>query len=329
MSAPSKPLTVTTNPPAPTRGTMHAFLLASTGRSFEDFRAHYQQIGAVHPTYFHCNRSTAAIEGKDDPLITEFALVRQVEVYARFDCQSAATLHRILTEPALRQTWLDAMTNAAVQYRYTGINLDWETGRPEDRGRNSAFVADLAARLHAAGKKLAVDVSAKFKDDPEHPRSGIYDYRAIAASADHVFVMAWGIHWATSAPGPTADWPWVQKVVSYVNTLPLRARYIMGAPLYVMDWPNGGGPSNPATAYEWSTAVDIARQHGVTPVYDPVAHEMHYSYTDAGVPHEAWGMNAATVTQRMRLYRANGYQIGVWRLGEEDQALWSDPIVSG
>jgi hypothetical protein len=31
----------------------------------------------------------------------------------------------------------------------------------------------------------------------------------------------------------------------------------------------------------------------------------------------------------MRLYRANGYQIGVWRLGEEDQALWSDPIVSG
>jgi spore germination protein YaaH len=329
MSAPSRALTVTTNPPAPTRGTMHAFLLASTGRSFEDFRAHYAQIGAVHPTYFACNRATAAIEGRDDPQITQFALLRQVEVYARFDCQSADTLHRILTEPGLRQAWLDGMTSATVQYGYTGINLDWEAGRPADRNANSAFAADLAARLHAVGKKLTVDVAPKFEDVPSHPRSGIYDYRAIAASADNVFVMAWGIHWATSPPGPIADMPWVQKVVSYVNTLPRRERYIIGAPLYAMDWPAGGGLSHPATAYEWSAAVALAARFGQTPAYDAVAHEMHFAYTDNGVAHQVWGLNAAAVVERMRLYRTNGYQIGVWRLGEEDQALWSDPIVSG
>jgi hypothetical protein len=40
-----------------------------------------------------------------------------------------------------------------------------------------------------------------------------------------------------------------------------------------------------------------------------------------------WASNAAAVLERMRLFRAHGYGIGVWRLGREDQALWSDPLL--
>jgi spore germination protein YaaH len=84
--------------------------------------------------------------------------------------------------------------------------------------------------------------------------------------------MAWGIHWATSAPGPIADMPWLRQVVRYVDTLPDRGRYVIGSPLYGMDWPRDAGPGPPA--------------------------------------------------------RAHGYGIGVWRLGREDQALWSDPLLA-
>jgi spore germination protein YaaH len=329
VSPPSRALTVSTNPPPPSTGSAHAFLLASTGQSFRDFQAHYRQIGAVHPTYFECNRSTAAVQGRDDPQITQYAKLRQVEVYARFDCQSTPILHRILTEPALRGAWLNTIVGTAVAKGYDGVNLDFEAGLASDRAALTSFVAELSARLHAVGKKLAVDVSPKIFDDPKHPRSGFYDYPALAASADVVFVMAWGIHWSTSAPGPIADMPWVKRVVAYVNTLPNRHKYVMGAPLYGMDWVGNGGPANPATALEWSKVTALARSVGAGLSFDPIAREAHFSYTDAqGRPHQVWALSAAAVAERVALFRANGYHVGFWRLGEEDQALWSHPLLA-
>jgi spore germination protein len=172
-------------------------------------------------------------------------------------------------------------------------------------------------------------VSPKTADDPKHPRSGFYDYPALAASADVVFVMAWGIHWSTSAPGPIADMPWVEKIVAYVNTLPNRHKYVMGAPLYGMDWVGNGGPSNPATALEWSKVTARARSVGAGLSFHPTAREAHFSYTDAqGRPHQVWAQSAGAVAERVALFRANGYQVGFWRLGEEDQVLWSHPLLA-
>jgi len=52
VSPPSRALTVATDAPPSSTGALHAFVLASTGASFEDFKAHYRQIGTVHATYF-------------------------------------------------------------------------------------------------------------------------------------------------------------------------------------------------------------------------------------------------------------------------------------
>jgi len=329
VSPPSRALTVASDAPPPSTGSLHAFVLASTGASFEDFKAHYRQIGTIHATYFECNRATAAVQGRDVPQITSFAKLRQVEVFARFDCQDARALHRILTDPALRGAWLTTIVDQAVAHDYDGINLDFETGAPTDRAAFTSFVAELAARLHNIGKKLAVDVSAKTADDPSHPRSGLYDYPAIAAEADTVFVMAWGIHWATSEPGPIADMPWLRAVVHYVNTLPDREKYVMGTPLYGMDWPRATGPGAPANALEWADVASLSARVGAPAAYDATAHETHFSYADAnGVTHEVWASSAAAVLERMRLFRSNEYEVGVWRLGREDQSMWSDPLLA-
>jgi spore germination protein YaaH len=239
-------------------------------------------------------------------------------------------MHTILTSPAMRGAWLRTITNLAVQYGYDGVDVDFEAGDPADRAAYTSFVTELAARLHNIGKKLAVDVSAKTADDPTHPRSGLYDYRALAGAADVVFVMGWGIHWLTSGPGPMADMAWLQAVVRYVNSLPDRRRYVMGTPLYGVDWPRSSGPGPPATALEWSDVAALSARVGVPPAYDAAAHETHFAYTDAaGVGHQVWATSADAALERMRLFRSNGYGVGVWRLGREDQALWADPLLAG
>jgi spore germination protein YaaH len=323
-------VSISTARPQPTRGRAHAFLLASTGESFRDLQRHYQQIGTVYPTYFECRSPDAAVLGRDDPLVTRWAQLRRIAVHARFDCQRPAALHAVLTDPAVRAATLARLTELVRTHGYEGINLDFENGAATDRAALSAFAADLAARLHAIGKQLSVEVSAKYQHTTTG-RSGFYDYEALGQVADRVFVMNWGWHWTTSTPGAPDDMVLCRKVADYVASMANRSRYVLGTQMYGLDWPNGGGASHKATALEYAQVADLIARQGATPVLDPVADAWTFSYTDAaGVGHEVWYPDAATIARRVQLARERGLGIGFWRLGREDQRVWDDPqIASG
>jgi spore germination protein YaaH len=308
--------------------TLHAFVLVSDPSSFRNLQEHADQVGTIYPTYFRCDRTAGPangqILGSDDSQISAFAREQGITLMPRFDCQHRATLHAILTDAALRQRTLDELTALVTGHDYDGLNLDFEAAPPTDRDALTSFVTDLAARLHDAGARLSICVSAKQRDDPAHPRSGLYDYSALARAADTIFVMAWGIHWQTSAPGPIADWPWYTGVVDYVASLPDPERYVIGAPLYGFDWPDGGGGAHPGVALQYADVVALADRVGATPQFDPAAHEMHFDYTGAdALPHQVWFMNARAVLDRFGYARDRGFAPGVWRLGREDQALWT------
>ncbi|HMJ03802.1 MAG TPA: glycosyl hydrolase family 18 protein [Conexibacter sp.] len=329
-SAPSAPVVARTQDPLPTNGHAHAYLLATTDHSFADFRAHYRQIAVVYPTYYDCTSSRLDLAGRDDPLVTQWARARKVLVMPRVNCQGTTKVHRLLTEPALRQRWLDQLVALAAQHDYDGLSIDFEAGPAEDREAMSTFVEELAARLHADGRRLTVAASGKARETFTHPRSGIFDYDRLSRAADWVFVMAWGLHWSTSAPGPQDDATWVRGIADYVATMPLKQRFVYGTNLYAMDWPNGGGPANEATAYQYGDIVPRLPQLGAAIALDPAADNYHATYTDAaGVPHDVWYPDAETTARRMRLARERGIgAIGFWRLGFEDQRLWEDPLLA-
>ena len=324
----SAPATASTTPPVQSTGGAHAFLLASTDRSFADFRAHYRQIGVVYPTYYDCDWRTWEMYGKNNPQITQWAQARGVKVLPRVNCQSGAGLNKILREPALRARWLDRMTALVDTEGYDGLNVDFEAGYATDRDVYTAFIADLSQRLHARGKLLSIAVSAKRQDVANHPRSTFYDYVSLSQYVDHVFVMAWGIHWASSAPGAQDDSRWVRQVVEYLKTMPNKQRFVLGAHLYGMDWANGGGQGNPGVAYEHSDIVATAQRYAVTPRLDPDQDAWHYAYTSPdGKYHDVWYSDAGTMGRRTQLARAAGLGIGFWRLGNEDQRMWDDPLL--
>ncbi len=329
VSPPATSVSVTTANPTPSTGHVYTFLLADTGQSFQDLQAHYQEIGTVSPTYYDCNGSGNLI-GANVPLITTWAQAREVKVLPRFNCQSGAVLDNILNNQALRQQWLSGIMNEVNANGYDGVTMDFEAGYPQDRNAYTAFVTDLAAQLHAENKTLALAVSAKTADVPNHPRSTFFDYNGLSAQADALIVMCWGVRWSTSAPGAQDDMTWVRQVVAYVTTLPRLNKYILGMQLYAMDWPNGGGSANPATAMEYQYAINLAASEGVAPTYDSAADAWTFSYTDAAnVAHTVWYTDSSTEADRIGLARQSGLGgIGVWRLGREDQRLWTNPAIT-
>jgi spore germination protein YaaH len=325
MSASTSAVTITTARPAASQGRAHAFLLASTGESFRDLQRHYAQIGTVYPTYFDCD-AHGAVTGSDDPLITQWSQLRGILVLPRFNCQREETVHRILTNATVRATTLTRLVELVRGEGYDGLNLDLENGAASDRAALTAFVTDLKARLHAIGRRLSVDVSAKYEHTTTG-RSGFYDYAALGRSADVVFVMNWGWHWSTSAPGAPDDIELCRKVADYVASMPNRSRFVLGTHLYGMDWPNGGGPANEATAIEHADVLDLAARHGASPVLDAVADAWVFDYDEGGVRHEVWYPDAATIARRVRLAHDRGLAVGFWRLGREDQRIWDSPLL--
>jgi spore germination protein YaaH len=325
-SGATPPVSVTTKAPEQASGGAHVFLLASTDASFQAFQARYRQINTVYPTYFSCV-ADGTFRGQDDPLITGWARLRGVKLHARMYCQRTATLNRILRTEPLRSTTIEQMASLAREHGWTGINLDFEAGAPGDRDAYSAFVRDLAARLHAQGSELSVDVSPKFHDVPNHPRSTFFDYDALSLYADRIFVMTWGIHWSGSVPGAIHEWRWAQRVADYVAARARLSKYILGFGMYGFDWPNGGGRSNPGTPLEFEDVMALAARTGATPVWDEAQQSPFFTYVDGGVRHDVWYTDARTLALRIELARAKGVGIGFWRLGREDPAIWQHPLL--
>jgi spore germination protein YaaH len=304
-------------------GTLRAFLLAGSPDSVADLESHANAVGVLYPTYFYCRVPGGQIAGAAEASVDEYAAAQRIAVMPRFSCQQKMAVHRILTDPAVRRDTLADLAALASNSLYEGLCLDLENDGASDRDALDSFVAALARRLHAIGRKLSVVVDGVTHEDAQ-ASTGFYDDSRLAELADEVFVLAWGVHWEHSAPGPIAPLSWVRKVAAYVASLPDARRFVLGAPMYGLDWEG----SVRATAYQYSDITALAGSVGATPVRDPGSGEMTFSYLHAGVRHTVFYLDAHAVAARLQAGRDAGLEVGVWRLGGEDQALWSSPVTT-
>ena len=59
------------------------------------------------------------------------------------------------------------------------------------------------------------------------------------------------------------------------------------------------------------------------------AREWTFTYSGGGQTHTVWYLDGRAIGERLALARARGLGgVGVWRLGTEDQATWSQPLVA-
>ena len=307
---------------------LQAFLLTSAPDSLADLEAHARSVGVVYPTFYDCQIPSGRTVGRGTPAIAEYASTHHIAVMPRFNCQDGRTVHKILTEPILRAATLKRLEAIGSSRLLRGLCLDLENDGAEDREAMSSFVGALARELHAHRRKLAVVVDGVSHEDTTIS-TGFYDDRTLSSLADTVFVLAWGTHWEGSAPGPIATLAYVKSVADYIASLPNASRFVLGAPMYGLDWAGEGGPDDPATAYQYASVLALQRSVGATPTRDPASGELTFRYTTpAGVTHQVWYLDARSVADMLQIARADRLAVGLWRLGREDQRLWSSPAVT-
>lgn len=412
LSRPTTLRVATTRPPQAT-GDLRSFVLTSDDQSFADAQRHYRQLDRVFPTFFTLHR-TGDVTGTGRPALTRWFQDRGVRVVPRFHTEDPGLIETLVADPARRAHGAQRIAAIVRAGGYDGASLDLEMSMPPtgvgsltkqerwDRIRDgySAFVEEVSALVQADGGLVSVAVSANWcsATDPAtrrgvyctdsgsastlRPRAYLFDYTRLAAAADEIWVMAWGLHWSTSESGPVADVRWLAAVTDYYDDLfadrpDLVAKLTLGTNLYAMDWsevvvrtdriawPGSPYPTAPECPVPTRTARARTSYEGVpglgtlvvswvcltraatTWEYDQVAARLDefasrrfdadsaenvMTAADPVAPDAQrvlWYVDARTIARRAALARDAGWSLGFWRLGREDQRIWSLPELQG
>jgi spore germination protein YaaH len=67
---------------------------------------------------------------------------------------------------------------------------------------------------------------------------------------------------------------------------------------------------------------------GQQSTYDAGQRAPHFSYNDGGLAHDVSFTDSQSLGERIALAHSTGVGIGLWRLGDEDPAVWNDPLLA-
>jgi spore germination protein len=199
------------------------------------------------------------------------------------------------------------------RFGFDGVNVDFENMYPEDRTLYTNFIRDLGTYL-GPEYLLTLAAPAKFSDNPTRPWVGAFDYAALGALADFIFLMTYEWHWIAGPPGPISPVPLIRQALTYATSQIPASKLLQGAPFYGYNWPLPNSPENPAVPVDLVFVYGLAFRNNAAINYDPEAQSPWFTYTDTeGVGHEVWFEDSRSMTAKYKVTREfNLRGVGWW-----------------
>ena len=228
---------------------------------------------------------------------------------------NGALVANLVSTAAGRETHASALAQLVTSKALDGIDLDYEELPATARDSYSAFVQLLATKLHAAGKKLSVTVSAKTSASQDWAGPGGDDYAALGAAADSIKIMAYDKHYPGGLAGDISPLAWLDQIATYTDaTIPAR-KIVFGLPWYGYDWSGTN-----ASGVTYDQAQNLALSTGATVSHDADG-EATFSYSG----HVVYFQDASSYSKKVAYLTSRHPGIAGfahWRAGAEDPAIW-------
>lgn len=289
--------------------------------AWSSLSAHADKIDLVSPFWFSVNANgTVSTRGSNWSGVLKTSHSHGAKVLGLFN--NAGGNNAVLTNEAARRKAAESIAKAVADNGLDGAVLDFESLAPSTRSAMTALAKDLAQRLHAAGRLLAVAVGPKWSSDESLNDGAIaYDYRALGAVADYIQIMSYDQHTVSSAAGPIASLSWVRSVAKYAVTQIAPSKILLGVAGYGYEWP---ARDSWGVVYA-RDAASLAAGGGTRVLWDDGSQSPHFSYTGQdGVTRTVWFENSHSIEQKLGVVRQYGLAgIALWRLGQEEDRLWS------
>lgn len=193
---------------------------------------------------------------------------------------------------------------------YDGLVLDFEELDVRDLDAQLAVVRAIRDSARTRGvRTIAVAIPAANAAYPARPLLGV---------ADYLLVMLYDQHWLTSAPGPIAEPAWVARMIAArVAEAGSAERLVAALPLYGYRWRRDA----PTEVVSFADARRIAAATRTPLARDAASHTLRATRAPEW---EMWVSDAELLQRLLReSARAGITRFALWRLGQEDPAVWS------
>lgn len=225
----------------------------------------------------------------------------------------AAPIRRLGSDPMRLAKAAGAIARYAGAMRYRGLVLDFETLEPADLPsllRVARAITD-SARAHRV-RTIAMAIPAT--------DTAAYPARPLLGVVDALVVMLYDQHWAGSDPGPIADPAWVRSSLAARVAEAGPGRIVAAFPAYGYRWRKGLPTED--VSFEEAKRLSIAARA-------PLRRDVSSGFlrSGAGRDSEIWVADAELLAALVRQSQTLGVRrFAIWRLGQEDPAVWRTVI---
>ncbi|GEM_PF-1787110 len=259
-----------------------------------------------------------------------------VQVTLTFTLFSKTGISNVIATAAKRKTLVDKIVSLVLAGGGDGVNIDFEGLPKASRDQMKAFTVLLTKTMHT--KLPGSDVTLA---TPPVDWTGAWDYDYLADNCDGLFVMAYGVHYSGSNPGPQLPMannkPWVHKTLQWVvddyvkwGKPHNKLKFLIGLPLYGNTWASssskpGAKKLGKGKAVTYEKAQVEAKKHGGFK-WDSASKSSYYVYKISGGYQQTWVDNPQAFEMRAKYLGQRGVNMGLWALGYADKnpEVWSD-----
>lgn len=291
-------------------------------------------LKTVCPDYFEINSDgTLKNTIKVDPFFVQSMHVKGIKVTPYLSNNWDRVLGRAAV--ANRTTFVTELAQKVISLECDGVNIDIQNLTETDRDAFTDFMKLLRAAL-PKNKLISVCVAPNPWGTTKGWQ-GSYDYAALGALSDQLFIMAYDEHYTGSEPGAVASFPFVEKSVIYALKHVPASKIVLGVPFYGRYWKEG----TPYGGYG-ITSADVERLASLYQCktwYDSTAQcaraTLTVSESDNAIiwgtkrlsagTYDIWYDNAASIEKKLSL--VSKYDLlgaGCWALGQEPSHYWNN-----
>lgn len=305
-------------------------------------------INVISPTWFYLNDNNGNIASLASKSYVDFCHQNNIEVWALVSNleNKEVNTSEVLSYTSRRETLVNNLISAAIQYNLDGINVDLEAIDTEVGDSYIQFIRELS--LKCANNDIVLSVDNYVPTD----YTAFYNRAEQALFADYVIIMAYDEHYSGSEEaGSVASIGFVRDgVTNTLKEVPAE-QTILAMPFYTRVWSEtpvtdgetgetdteAAGDSSSTDSYQlftldsYATNMTDARNlidaNGATPIWSEQDGQNYAQYENNGVTYKIWLEDATSLEEKLKVLKNNQLAGGAfWKLGLETNDVW-DTII--
>lgn len=278
-----------------------------------------KDVNVISPTWFYLNGNDGSIQSFCSADYVQACHDQGIEVWGLVsnlenpNVDTAIVLNRTST----RDTLINNLIGAAIQYDLDGINVDFEALNSKVGYSFIEFIRELSIKCEKNDLVLSVD------NYPPSSYTELYFRDEQAKYADYVILMAYDEHFAGSEEaGSVASLPYVtESVANTLEEVPAE-QLILGVPFYTRLWKTTAGTVT-SENLGMADAQKALSDNGATQTWLEDESQYYAEYEKGESRYQIWLEEEKSITAKLDVMKNNNLAgAAFWKLSYEDSSIW-------